>query len=212
MNMPAGDEPAPQSRAFSSVIATALAAALILGAAAWALELQQYMAWSLYPQQFFARLWAWALALVFLTLPARRGSSRERIPWYDFVAAALGFLAAAGSRCIIRPCQRDLRPPGCGLYSRRIIVLLVLEALRRTVGWALIIVVLVFLVYALLGNTCRVARRRAQDWRSSPPIWPGTARHARPADGGGDDHRHRLRVLRQPAVRFRRLRFFTDSR
>ena len=167
MNMPAGDEPAPQSRAFSSVIATALAAALILGAAAWALELQQYMAWSLYPQQFFALALGLGLALAFLTLPVRRGSSRERIPWYDFVAAVLGFLAC-GWIAVHYPdlVNAIFARPAAAYIPGVIIVLLLLEALRRSTGWALVIIVTVFLLYALIGNHVpgRLAAR-AQDWR-----------------------------------------------
>jgi TRAP transporter 4TM/12TM fusion protein len=167
MNMPAGEEPAPKSRAFSSVIATALAGVLTLGAAAWALELQQYMAWSLYPQQFFALALGLGLALAFLTLPVRRGSSRERIPWYDFVAAVLGFLAC-GWIAVHYPdlVNAIFARPAAAYIPGVIIVLLLLEALRRSTGWALVIIVTVFLLYALIGNHVpgRLAAR-AQDWR-----------------------------------------------
>ena len=167
MNIPVGEEPAPQSRAFSRVIATALAAALIFGAAAWALELQQYMAWSLYPQQFFAMALGLGLALAFLTMPVRRGSTRERIPWYDFVAAALGLLAC-GWIAVRYPdlVNAIFTRPAAAYIPGVIIVLLLLEALRRATGWALVIIVTVFLVYALIGNYVpgRLAAR-AQDWR-----------------------------------------------
>jgi TRAP-type uncharacterized transport system fused permease subunit len=76
-------------------LVTVLAAVLTICATGWALEIQQHLAWSLYPQQFFAAALAFALALAFLTLPARQGAPRDIVPWYDMVLAAVGFCAAA---------------------------------------------------------------------------------------------------------------------
>jgi TRAP transporter 4TM/12TM fusion protein len=165
MNPPAGERPAPP--AFANTMATVVAVALTLGAAGWALELPQHLSWSLYPQQFFAVALGAGLALAFLTMPARRGTPREQVPWYDLVAAALGFLAA----CWIAYRYQDLvnaifARPAAAYIPGTIIVLLLLEALRRATGWALVIIVAVFVLYALLGNHVpgRLAAR-AQDWR-----------------------------------------------
>ncbi|MBN8937547.1 MAG: C4-dicarboxylate ABC transporter permease, partial [Rhizobiales bacterium] len=73
--------------------ATVLAIVLTVGAAAWALEIQRYLSWSLYPQQFFAAAVGLALPMAFLILPAKRGTPRGAVPWYDLVAALAGLLA-----------------------------------------------------------------------------------------------------------------------
>ncbi len=154
-------------QALTGVIATLLAAALTTGAAAWALELPQYLSWSLYPQQFFAAALGLGLALSFLSMPARRGASREHVPWYDFLAAALCFVAC-GWIAIRYPdlVNTIFARPAAAYVPGVIIVLLLLEALRRATGWALVIIVGVFLIYALFGNLApgRFAAR-AQDWR-----------------------------------------------
>ena len=167
MSLPVGEQPALQARTFASTLATTIAVALTLGAAGWALELPQYLAWSLYPQQYFAAALALALPLAFLTMPARRGIPLKRVPWYDFVAAALAFLAS-GWIAVRYPdlVNTIFARPAVAYIPGVIIVLLLLEALRRATGWALVIIVTVFLLYALLGNYVpgRLAAR-AQDWR-----------------------------------------------
>lgn len=161
------EEAAPAPRTLSGAVASLLAAALTIGAAVWALDLPQYLSWSLYSEQFFAAALGLGLALAFLTLPARRGASREHVPWYDLLAAATGLIACAWiavrypdlvNMIFSRPAEAYV--PGM------LIVLLLLEALRRATGWALVIIVAVFLIYALLGNLApgRFAAR-AQDWR-----------------------------------------------
>jgi TRAP transporter 4TM/12TM fusion protein len=107
------------------------------------------------------------LALAFLILPAKKGSPRNSVPWYDIVLAALGFVSA-GWIAIRYP---DLvntvfsHPPGTYIPGA-IIVLLLLEALRRSTGWALVIIVGFFVLYALFGDLVpgRLTAR-AQDWR-----------------------------------------------
>jgi TRAP transporter 4TM/12TM fusion protein len=165
MNAADGEAPAPP--AFANTIAAVVAVALTLGAAGWALELPQYLSWSLYPQQFFAVALGAGLALAFLSMPVKRGEPRDHVPWYDLAAAALCFLAA----CWIAYRYQDLvnaifARPAAAYIPGVIIVLLLLEALRRATGWALVIIITVFLLYALIGNHVpgRLAAR-AQDWR-----------------------------------------------
>lgn len=148
-------------------IAGGLAGALTLIACAWALGLAQTLSLSLYPQQYFAAILAFGLAVAFLILPARRGTPRTVVPWYDAVAAVLAF-AAAGWIAVRYPDLVNLvffRPPelyGPGL----IIVALVLEGLRRATGWALVIIVVVFLLYAMFGDLVPGRLEgKAQDWQ-----------------------------------------------
>ena len=107
----------------------------------------------LYNEQFLAGMIGVALVLVFLTQPARPGETRVAVPWYDGFLAALS--AAIGFHMVIRyPALSEdmtLRPLD-GLIVAYITVPLVIEALRRTVGLALTIIVGVFLIYAPLGQ------------------------------------------------------------
>ncbi|HWM46235.1 MAG TPA: TRAP transporter fused permease subunit [Xanthobacteraceae bacterium] len=167
MSPSAGDTPASSPSTFGAWLTTAVAALLTLGAAAWALELPRIMAWSLYPQQFLAAALALALPLAFLMLPARRGAPRGAIPWYDYVAAVLGFLAAAWIAVRYPDLINTIfARPAAAYVPGVIIVVLLLEALRRATGWALVIIVAAFLVYAMFGNYLpgRLAGR-AQDWQ-----------------------------------------------
>jgi TRAP transporter 4TM/12TM fusion protein len=167
MSEPNAKDPAQQGRTATGVIVSVLAVLLTLGAGAWALEVQRVMAWSLYSQQFFAAALAMALPLAFLTLPAKKGAPRDGVPWYDWVAAVLGFLAMAWI-AIRYPTLVDaiFAHPAGAYIPGIIVVLLLLEALRRSAGLALVIIIGVFIVYALFGNLVpgRLAGR-AQDWR-----------------------------------------------
>ena len=100
-------------------------------------------------------------------LPARRRTGRTHVPWYDAVAALLGLLAA-GYVAVRYPQlvnQTFFRPPAIYIPGV-IIVVLILEALRRSTGWVLVTIVVVFILYALFGDVFpgRMAAR-AQDWQ-----------------------------------------------
>ncbi len=164
---PGGPRDRAPSRSSWSTAVYGLAALLTFGAAFWSLGLPRYLHWSLYPQQYIAAVLALALPLAFLTLPAKRGADRESVPWYDAAAAALG-LVAAGYVAVRYPHivnQIFFRPPEAYIPGV-IIVLLVLEALRRATGWALVIIVVAFILYALFGDAFpgRLSAR-AQDWQ-----------------------------------------------
>ena len=90
------------------------------------------------------------LTMVFLMVPASKSAPRNRVPWYDFIFIALSLagvlyvavfyeqlLALAGSRVTLT--QQIL-----GLLT----IFVLLEAVRRTMGWMLIIVALFFLIHA----------------------------------------------------------------
>ena len=108
----------------------------------------------LFNEQFLAGMLALGLALVYLTQPMRRGVPRA--------VRALVRLAPGGaeshrrrstSRCGFPALSEDMiARPIDGLIVAFITIPLVVEALRRTVGLALTIVVIVFLGYAPLGQ------------------------------------------------------------
>ncbi|PQO22319.1 C4-dicarboxylate ABC transporter permease [Rhodobacteraceae bacterium WD3A24] len=148
-------------------VADTLAAILTLVPLAWALNVPRMLDISYYPQQILGVILGLAMAVAYLTLPARRDRARERVPWYD-VAGSLASLISVGYVVLHYQGLVNLifaSPPGAyipGVIS----ILLLLEALRRATGWALVIIIAVFLLYALFGNLVPgTLQGRAQDWR-----------------------------------------------
>jgi TRAP transporter 4TM/12TM fusion protein len=105
--------------------------------------------------------------MAFLTLPARRGADRQTVPWHDVFFAALGFLSVAYiavgyPELVLQIFTRPLEVWLPGL----VVILLVLEALRRATGWVLVIIIAVFLAYALFGDIVPGRLQgRPQDWQ-----------------------------------------------
>lgn len=147
-------------------IADLLAALITLLAIGWALSFQRQLGLNLYPQQFFAAILALTLPVSYLTLPARRGTIREVVPWYDVALAVLAFtavtyLAVDYPRLILIVFARPPEVWAPGL----VIILLTLEALRRATGWSLVIIIVFFILYALFGDALPGRMQgRAQNW------------------------------------------------
>lgn len=148
-------------------VATALAATVTLVAGAWSLGVPRMLGTSFYPQQFLALILALALSLAIILTTPKRLKRTGRLAWYDALLALLG-LAAGLYVAIVYPQivnQIFFRPPEAYIPGV-ILVLLSLEAVRRTTGWALVIIIGVFLAYALWGDAMpgRLAGR-ASDWQ-----------------------------------------------
>ena len=136
------------------------------------------------------------------------GMPRPAVPWYDWLLAALSLVVGVYIAVRYPALSEEMTErPIDGLIVAFITVPLVIEGLRRTVGMALTIVVLVFLgLRAGRPPGARRARRPAGEAHPARLLSGlGYRQHARPAADGGDDHRHRLRVFRRLAVRLRRL-------
>jgi TRAP transporter 4TM/12TM fusion protein len=135
------------------VVETALAALLALGALASALDLYRKIGFVFLAEQLLAASLGFGLALVYLRYPARRGTARPRLPWYDAAAGVVGFAASWYVAFRFPYFSENLYlVPADGVVVSAILYLLCVEGLRRTVGNALVIIVLVFSVYALVGH------------------------------------------------------------
>jgi len=164
---PEASRSARPQRPFARAVATSLATALTLGSVAWALDLPLWLRLDLYPAQFFAAMLALALPLSFITFPAHRTARRTTIPWYDALLALAGF-GAVGYLTWKYQSLVDLilLRPKDAVYAGAIAIVVSLEALRRTTGWALPIIAIGFLAYALWGDVIPgQLAARATDWQ-----------------------------------------------
>jgi TRAP transporter 4TM/12TM fusion protein len=130
----------------------AMALLLTLGAICFALDGFNRAGIAIYDQQYLAGMLAITITLALLKLPAV-GKEKTNLPWYDAVGAvaafcAVGYLAAFYPRIVdlIYLRQTD------GVIVSVILIVLMIEALRRATGWILPILVIVFMLYALFAS------------------------------------------------------------
>src|SRR5215216_2202558 len=134
-----------------NVIAVALACAVIAVTA----DLFRMAGLSLYTEQYLAGLMALAMPLLYLHVPAygRRGARTGPAPWYDLLAAIVSFVAmvyvairfpALSELVSARPWER--------LIVAAVVIVLILEGLRRTTGMGLCLTTVFFFVLALVGG------------------------------------------------------------
>ena len=134
-----------------NVVAVVLACAVIAVTA----DLFRMAGLSLYTEQYLAGLMALAMPLLYLHVPAhgRRGRRTGPVPWYDVLAAALAF-AAMVYVAIRFPALSELvsARPWDGLIVAAIVILLIVEGLRRTTGMGLFTTTIFFFVLAMVGG------------------------------------------------------------
>jgi TRAP transporter 4TM/12TM fusion protein len=108
---------------------------------------------SIFYQQYLALFWGLISTLIFLTVPAKKGTTRDRVPFYDlFFAFASIFVGLYVT--LFYP--KILFTLGI-LSTPRVIlgilaVMIVLESTRRLEGWALTVIILCFIAYALFSD------------------------------------------------------------
>lgn len=140
--------PAPL-QALINTLALALAGLAI----SYAIDGFRYFGLVISAEQFVSAMLAVAFLLLFLTIPARGGKAAAIAPWYDVVLGLTGFAAATyvGLYYTDLSVLTVLAPPD-GLTAAIVIIALSLEGVRRTIGWPLVIVAVVFLLYGALGQ------------------------------------------------------------
>jgi TRAP-type uncharacterized transport system fused permease subunit len=146
-------KPGSRGARFFSLVKSALAIALVAASLAWAADLYRMVGLVLFTEQYVAGVLAIAFLLVFLSVPARADAARNIAPWYDVLAGIAGFIAAGyiSVRFVELGTQMFFAPLD-GLIASIVVVVLTLEGIRRTVGWPLVITVLVFIAYGLFGD------------------------------------------------------------
>src|SRR3990170_5972038 len=127
--------------------------AVLVGATAVVMSLLHLYAayYIVRPEHLRATHVAFVLFLTFLIFPVAR-RFRHRAMWWDWGLAALGvatavYLIAGGDDFF----DRSILPNDWDIFFGIVLVVLVLEAMRRTTGWILPFVTLCFLAYAFFG-------------------------------------------------------------
>ena len=95
------------------------------------------------------------LALVFLIVPPTKKAARNKIPWYDILLALMAVAQPVYLFFMFDAVEADLAqgvftPYQLGLTITTVV--LILEATRRTVGIALPLVAIFFIIYALFSD------------------------------------------------------------
>ena len=135
------------------VLRPVLALAIAMGALLWAVDFYRRIGLLFLPEQYLAATFAAALALTFLHFPARPGTRRGKLPWYDALLSLLGFVTGIYVAIDFPDLSgRMFEAPIQGLVSSSIFLVLTAEGLRRTVGAPLVIILAFFIAYALVGH------------------------------------------------------------
>jgi TRAP transporter 4TM/12TM fusion protein len=151
MNEETAPKPASSSRP-ASIAAAIMTSALTIVCLLWVLDVPRYLGFAFHREQFLAPVLGLSLAAMFLSVPAHK-SLAGRTPWYDWVLAVLGlgallWIAFQYERLLI---VLPFRTPEVVVLGA-LILLMVMEGLRRTTGYSLFAVVVLFLAYAMIGH------------------------------------------------------------
>jgi TRAP transporter 4TM/12TM fusion protein len=113
------------------------------------LDLFLYFGKSVWVEQYMAGFLGLVLTLFPLLVPAKKGDWREKVPWYDILLSILGFV---GGLYVVIFYPDIVATSGLTPLDRTIIgsivILMILEGCRRLLGWALVGVVSLFILYA----------------------------------------------------------------
>ena len=148
------DDLAPNAKFRTLTGATAALARLflctltILGAL-WSLEIHDTLGWTFFKEQYLGLFFAIAMAGIFLCVKSRPTESSIGIPWYDWMLAGAGLLAG-GYVTVMYPTiayRLGVLSPERWLLGG-MAILLILEATRRVVGWALVWIAVPIILYA----------------------------------------------------------------
>ncbi len=127
----------------------ALLVALTVVGSVWALQIQHLLPRAIFNEQYLGLFLALGLAPVFLVCRASSRATNNHVPWYDWLLT-LGALVVGGYVMVLYP----IIAYSLGVLSwdkillGALAVILVLEAVRRLAGWALMWIALACVLYA----------------------------------------------------------------
>ena len=131
----------------------AMAAVMTFAALLWNIDLPQHLGFAPVNEQYYAFIMALALAVVFLSVRINRAED-GRVPWYDVVLAATSLLVlfyVAANFIYLK----DIHYAGStdlAIAIGALLTVLILDGLRRSAGYVMLIVAGIFVIYAPLGH------------------------------------------------------------
>lgn len=137
---------------FLGKVPKAIAAALALFSALYLTGVFELLRIPVYSGQYVATFIGGMVILTFLLLPGTKKSSRDRLAWYDVLLclatlAPIVYFIANHRLAYLSPYLSTVQAILAGIF-----IVVVAEAVRRTLGWSLIILVAVFGVFALTSR------------------------------------------------------------
>ncbi|TDI60183.1 MAG: TRAP transporter fused permease subunit [Alphaproteobacteria bacterium] len=130
------------------LLATVLPVTVIL----WAADAPFLFNLLIFTEQFLAFVLAMTLALVFLCVRIDRRSGGP-VPWYDISASVLGFVSASYVAVVYPTLAMELAfTPVKSVIVATVLLVLIVEAVRRVTGTALAILIVLFIAYGLFGH------------------------------------------------------------
>jgi TRAP transporter 4TM/12TM fusion protein len=134
---------------FARQLERGLLASITLLGCAWALELHVKAGIFVLEEQFLAVMLGLGLVATFICLKPVKLAAGDRVPWYDWMLAVV-----SGALClyVVIKYPEIIVSLSATTPERWILgavgLLLVLEATRRVLGWSLIVLCVIFVVYA----------------------------------------------------------------
>ena len=115
----------------------------------YVLHLPEYLRIAIYKEQYLGLVLSLILISTFLTVPATKSASRERLPWYDAILAIL--VVITGGYVVVF--YGEIIPTLGYLMTHRIVmggimIILILEAARRLVGWPIVSIGILLILYS----------------------------------------------------------------
>ncbi|MFH1489162.1 MAG: TRAP transporter fused permease subunit [Pseudomonadota bacterium] len=114
------------------------------------LDVHTRAGWDVYREQYIALLLGLVLGSAFLSVPAHKAAPRDRVPWYDIVLAFMGFGICLYA-FILYPGYLLTGPVYLGketVVIAFLAILLIADATRRLVGWAMVLLLFILMFYA----------------------------------------------------------------
>jgi TRAP transporter 4TM/12TM fusion protein len=132
---------------------TALNVAIAVLGAVWAVEAHNDLDFVVFKEQFLALIFTLGMTAVFIAVKAHRGDAGRSVPWFDWLLAAAslgvgGYVTLAYPAIVLDLGSLDAGRVALGATA----ILLVLEATRRLVGWALVVLAVAFILYAKFSH------------------------------------------------------------
>lgn len=142
----------PATRIFSA-LTTILAIAIPLTAVGSALGFSRALGLALYDEQFLSFLLGLCLALVFISRNTDGSNRNGPAPWYDALAAGLGFAVCGSIAWDFENISiSSAMDPATFFIPAAILIVLLLEGVRRVAGVALTVIIAIFLFYGIWGH------------------------------------------------------------